>query len=147
MQFLLWSEDCPNLSENNWNIGGYGTGFEWDWIYARANNERDSSTVSKGVKQQPKYSKKPRAKGGSQKFILSLFVAGMTPKSLRAIENARQLCDQYLEGRYDLEVIDVYQQPGLAKDAQVIAAPTLLSICRPRSKDLSVIFPTLNLFW
>ena len=65
------------------------------------------------------------AGGGSQKFILSLFVAGMTPRSLRAIENARQLCEQYLKDRCELQVIDVYQQPELAKDAQVIAAPTL----------------------
>jgi len=66
------------------------------------------------------------AKGGSQKFILSLFVAGMTPRSLRAIENARQLCEKYLKGRCELEVIDVYQQPELAKDSQVVAAPTLV---------------------
>jgi circadian clock protein KaiB len=63
---------------------------------------------------------------GSQKFVLSLFVAGLTPKSLRAIENAKNLCDEYLKGRYRLEIIDVYQQPGLAKDSQVIAAPTLV---------------------
>jgi circadian clock protein KaiB len=68
---------------------------------------------------------------GSQKFVLSLFVAGMTPRSLRAIENARQLCDQYLKDRCELEVIDVYQQPGLAKDAQVIAAPTLVKKLPP----------------
>lgn len=66
------------------------------------------------------------AKGGSQEFILSLFVAGMSPRSLKAIENARQLCEKYLKDRCELEVIDIYQQPGLAKDAQVIAAPTLV---------------------
>jgi circadian clock protein KaiB len=71
------------------------------------------------------------AKGGSQKFILSLFVAGMSPRSLKAIENARQLCESYLKGRCELEVIDVYQQPGLAKDAQVIAAPTLVKHLPP----------------
>jgi circadian clock protein KaiB len=71
------------------------------------------------------------AEGGSQKFILSLFVAGMTPRSLKAIENARQLCEKYLKDRCELEVIDVYQQPGLAKDAQVIAAPTLVKHLPP----------------
>jgi circadian clock protein KaiB len=70
---------------------------------------------------------KALAAGESQKFILSLFVAGMTPRSLRAIENARKLCEQHLKDRCELEVIDVYQQPSLAKDAQVIAAaaPTI----------------------
>ncbi|MGA3113360.1 MAG: circadian clock KaiB family protein [Syntrophobacteraceae bacterium] len=74
---------------------------------------------------------KALAEGESQKFILSLFVAGMTPRSLRAIENARQLCDRYLKDRCELEVIDVYQQPGLAKDAQVVAAPTLVKKLPP----------------
>ncbi len=71
------------------------------------------------------------AEGGSQKFVLSLFVAGMTPKSLRAIENARQLCEKYLNDRCELEVVDVYQQPDLARDAQVIAAPTLVKRLPP----------------
>ena len=74
---------------------------------------------------------KALAEGGSQKFILTLFVAGMTPRSLRAIENARQLCEKYLKDRCELEVIDVYQQPGLAKEAQVIAAPTLVKHLPP----------------
>jgi circadian clock protein KaiB len=55
----------------------------------------------------------------------------MTPRSLRAIENVRQLCEKYLKDRCELEVIDVYQQPGLAKDAQVIAAPTLVKHLPP----------------
>lgn len=71
------------------------------------------------------------ARGGSEKFILSLFVAGMTPRSLRAIENARQLCEQYLKGRCELEVIDIYQQPDLTREAQVIAAPTLVKRLPP----------------
>ena len=71
------------------------------------------------------------AEGGSQKFVLSLFVAGMSPRSLKAIENARQLCEQYLKDRCELEVIDIYQQPELAKGAQVIAAPTLVKHLPP----------------
>ena len=50
----------------------------------------------------------------------------MTPRAGRAIENVRAICDEHLEGRYDLEVIDVYQQPALAKGEQNIAAPTLI---------------------
>ena len=60
------------------------------------------------------------------KYVLRLYVAGMTPKSTRAIANVRQLCKKHLPGRYELEVIDIYQQPKLAKGEQIIAAPTLI---------------------
>ena len=59
-------------------------------------------------------------------FVLRLYVSGMTPRSRQAIDNIRNLCEEHLAGRYDLEIIDIYQQPGLAKDAQIIAAPTLV---------------------
>ncbi len=60
------------------------------------------------------------------RYILKLFVAGATPKSLKAIENIKRMCDEYLPGRYELEVIDVYQQPGLIVGEQIVAAPTLI---------------------
>ena len=63
---------------------------------------------------------------GSEQYVLRLYITGMTPRAGRAIENVRAICDQHLEGRYDLEVIDVYQQPVLARDQQIIAAPTLI---------------------
>ncbi|MDT8358346.1 MAG: circadian clock KaiB family protein [Methanomicrobiaceae archaeon] len=59
-------------------------------------------------------------------YILRLYIAGMTPRSRSAIENIRQICDEYCRGGYDLEVIDIYQQPERAREAQVIAAPTLI---------------------
>ncbi len=59
-------------------------------------------------------------------YVLRLYVTGMTPRSARAVENLRTVCDEYLEGRYDLEVIDIYQQPALTKGEQIIAAPTLI---------------------
>jgi circadian clock protein KaiB len=59
-------------------------------------------------------------------YILKLFVSGMTPSSLRAIQNIRDICQKHLAGRYELEVIDIYQQPELGKQEQIIAAPTLL---------------------
>ena len=62
----------------------------------------------------------------SQPFILRLYVTGMTPRSTRAVENVRAICEEHLQGRYDLEVIDIYQQPILAKGEQIIAAPTLI---------------------
>ena len=59
-------------------------------------------------------------------YVLRLFVTGMTPRSIRAVLNLRTICDHFLEGRYELEVVDIYQQPVLAKGEQIIAAPTLL---------------------
>ena len=62
----------------------------------------------------------------TERYVLRLYVTGMTRRSMRAIENVRKICEEHLQGRYDLEVIDVYQQPTLAKGEQIIAAPTLI---------------------
>ncbi len=64
-------------------------------------------------------------------YILRLYVSGMTPKSLRAIENVRKICREHLEGRYQLEIIDIYQQPIFAKEGQIVAAPTLVKELPP----------------
>ena len=66
------------------------------------------------------------AKLKKAKYVLRLYVAGTTPKSIRAIENIKHICDEFLKGRYDLEVVDIYQQPVLAKGDQIIAVPTLI---------------------
>jgi circadian clock protein KaiB len=63
---------------------------------------------------------------GTEKYVLRLYVTGMTPKSINAIENIRKICEENLQGRYDLEVIDIYQQPEYAKKEQLLAAPTLI---------------------
>ena len=60
------------------------------------------------------------------KYILRLYVTGMTPKSTLAIDNVQKLCEKYLEGFYELKIIDIYQQPKLAKGEQIIATPTLI---------------------
>jgi circadian clock protein KaiB len=62
----------------------------------------------------------------SDRYILRLYVTGMTARSARAVRNLRAICDEYLEGRYELDVIDIYQQPVLTKGEQIIAAPTLI---------------------
>jgi circadian clock protein KaiB len=59
-------------------------------------------------------------------YLFRLYVSGTSPRSAVAITNVRRICDQYLPGRYDLEVIDVYQQPSATKTAQIIAVPTLI---------------------
>ena len=61
-----------------------------------------------------------------ERYLLRLYVTGMTSRSARAVKNLQNICDEYLEGRYDLEVIDIYQQPVLTKGEQIIAAPTLI---------------------
>ncbi len=66
-----------------------------------------------------------------EKYVLRLYVTGMTPNSVRAIENMRAICGEYLEGRFDLQIIDVYKQPSLAKGEQIIAAPTLVKKLPP----------------
>ena len=59
-------------------------------------------------------------------YVLRLYVTGMTPRSERAVRNLQAICDEYLDGRYDLDVIDIYQQPVLTKGEQIVAAPTLI---------------------
>jgi circadian clock protein KaiB len=62
----------------------------------------------------------------AETFQLRLYVTGMTPRSTRAITAVRLLCEELLRGRYDLEIIDVYQQPGLSQREQIVATPTLI---------------------
>jgi circadian clock protein KaiB len=61
-----------------------------------------------------------------ERFVLRLDTSGATPASTRAVANLRKLCEEDLQGRYELDVIDVFQQPELAKGAQIIATPTLI---------------------
>jgi len=61
-----------------------------------------------------------------ERYVLRLYVTGVTNRSELAVRNLRAICDEYLMGRYDLEVVDIYQQPVLAKGEQIIAAPTLI---------------------
>lgn len=59
-------------------------------------------------------------------FVLRLFVTGMTPRSTRAIRAVRSLCEERLKDRFELEIVDVYQQPAMIQDEQVFATPTLI---------------------
>lgn len=60
------------------------------------------------------------------RYVLRLYITGTTPHSARAIINTRKICEEHLQGRYDLEVIDISQHPTLAEGEQIIAAPTLI---------------------
>jgi circadian clock protein KaiB len=64
----------------------------------------------------------------TERYKLRLFITGSTPRSTRAIQNMRLICDENLKGRYDLEVIDVYDDPDATRELQIIATPTLVKI-------------------
>ncbi len=77
----------------------------------------------------PAHAKKPakRAPAKPDKiWRLRLYVAGQTPKSLAAFSNLKQICEEHLAGRYRIEVIDLLENPRLAKDDQILAIPTLV---------------------
>ena len=64
----------------------------------------------------------------SANYVLRLYVSGSTARSARAIENLHQICEEYLAGCYDLEVVDIYQRPETAREFQIIAVPTLVRL-------------------
>ena len=61
-----------------------------------------------------------------QTYVLRLYVTGATPASTRAIDNLKAVCEEHLKGRYELEVIDIFQRPALARGEQIVATPTLV---------------------
>jgi circadian clock protein KaiB len=62
----------------------------------------------------------------NEQYVLKLYISGTTSKSVRAIQNIKKICEEHLADRYTLEVIDIFQQPALAKGEQIIAVPTLI---------------------
>ena len=79
----------------------------------------------KGQTDKEKMEEALEAQGGKN-YVLRLYVAGMTPRSTLAVTNIKKICEEHLQGRYSLEVIDLYKSPALADGEQIIAAPTLL---------------------
>jgi circadian clock protein KaiB len=92
----------------------------------KTGEERKILMGPKKVKDSTQEFEKALALEGDRKYALRLYVTGTTPRSVSAIRNIRKICDEHLKGRYDLEVIDIYQQPVLADGEQIIATPTLL---------------------
>lgn len=64
----------------------------------------------------------------AERYKLRLFITGSTPRSTRALDNMRRICAENLDGRYELEVIDVYQNPEATREFQIVATPTLVKI-------------------
>ncbi len=86
-------------------------------------------TSSPGGNRKPGLSgemKQAASRSRQAKYILRLYVSGSTSKSALAVENIKRVCEQHLKNRYDLEVIDIYQQAHLARDEQIVAVPTLI---------------------
>ncbi len=72
----------------------------------------------------------------ADRHVLKLYVTGMTPRSTQAIERIKAVCEERLKGRYELAVIDIYQQPVLARGDQIIATPTLIKLLPPPLRRL-----------
>ncbi len=79
---------------------------------------------------------KAATRSGGAVYVLRLYVAGTTPRSMQAILDARAFCESHLADSYELEVIDIYQQPGLARDEQIVAVPTLVRSLPPPLRRL-----------
>lgn len=97
---------------------------------------RNEETTTSDVKDSINTFKETLEKTKDGKYILHLYVAGMGPKSVQAIENIKRICEEYLPGKYKLEVIDIYQHPILARDGQIVAAPTLIKELPPPLRKL-----------
>ena len=69
-------------------------------------------------------------------YKLKLYVAGATPKSLEALDNLKKICDEYLKGRYSIDVVDLLKNPKLAKGDQIVAIPTLVRKLPPPLKKI-----------
>jgi len=97
---------------------------------------RKEETETSDVKDSTTAFEEALARNEEGKYILHLYVAGMGPKSVQAIENIKRICEEYLPGRYQLEVVDIYQYPIFAKDGQIVAAPTLIKELPPPLRKL-----------
>jgi len=88
-------------------------------LLGKENLIKSKSSIEKQLEKGGKKSK-------PQKYILHLYVAGLSPRSQTAIENIRKICGEYLQGRFKLVIQDIYQNPIIARNGQILAAPTLV---------------------
>jgi circadian clock protein KaiB len=100
--------------------------------------------MSKATARRPSAKREPAAKSagaddaatGQPTWKLRLYVAGETPRSVAAIENLRRICADYMGTRYEIEVVDLAKNPGLAREDQVLAIPTLVRQIPPPAKKI-----------
>jgi circadian clock protein KaiB len=85
-----------------------------------------SASKTKAKKSAASSPRRKARKRFAARYALRLYITGQTPRSRQSVENLRALCDKYIPGQFDLEVVDIYQQPAMAAAGQIIAAPTLI---------------------
>jgi circadian clock protein KaiB len=88
------------------------------------------------VKKRTRTKRPSKSKKSPIQYVLRLYVTGQTPRSVQSVENLKRLCEKYLKGRFNLEVVDIYQQPALAAEGQIIAAPTVIKMMPPPLRRL-----------
>jgi circadian clock protein KaiB len=76
----------------------------------------------------PKDSVRRAEEPDSEKYLIRLYVAGLTFRSTETLARLKTVCEEHLRGRYELEVIDIYQQPELAQEGQIVVTPTLIKV-------------------
>lgn len=99
-------------------------------------SQKKSSHVEKRNPGLVKAMERPVSRSSQTKYVLRLYVSGSTSKSALAVENIKRICEQHLKNRYDLKVIDIYQQPNLAREEQIVAVPTLIKRSPPPLRRL-----------
>ncbi len=95
-------------------------------VKASSNTKPKKTSATTAQKRTASSRQKSAAKRPAVRYALRLYITGQTPRSLQSVENLRALCDKYIPNQFDLEVVDIYQQPAMAAAGQIIAAPTLI---------------------
>jgi circadian clock protein KaiB len=90
--------------------------------------KRKATGQRRAVASQKRLQAQLSRKATKAKYVLRLYVTGISPTSERSLRRLKQICEEHLKGRYDLDVIDIYQRPALARDEQIIATPTLIKV-------------------
>jgi circadian clock protein KaiB len=78
----------------------------------------------------------PIRKRSSSEYLLRLYVAGQTPKSIQAFANLKEICETHLKGRYQIEVVDLIENPALARGDQILALPAVVRQLPPPVKKI-----------
>jgi circadian clock protein KaiB len=99
----------------------------WGWLWWKRVSEKMKTKKNNGdANASPRHAPEKAVEPDMQRYVLRLYVTGNTPRATASIRNIRKICEEHLQGRYTLEVVDIYQQPAMARDEHILAAPTLI---------------------